>query len=92
MSDGVAELVDDRAKLSAFEDYRESSVDPERLFTFEDVIRITVDREFSANEIAEHRRWFESAVSIWHYTFESQYSGILFIDNEGRVQHAILLG
>jgi hypothetical protein len=92
VSHGVAGLVDQQAELSAFDRYRESSVGPVKLRKFESVARITADYEFAATDIAEHREWFRSSLSVWHYTFECQYSGILFVDKTGRVRHAILLG
>jgi len=92
VSSGVAALVDQHAERSAFETFRESSIPVERLRTFAAVERITANRQYSAAERAEQREWFRSASSVWHYTFECQYSGILFTDAFGRVLHAILQG
>jgi hypothetical protein len=92
VSDGVAKLVDDHGELSSFDRFKESSVKPEELHTFASVESITERQEYSATERAEQREWFRSAASVWHYTFESQFAGILFVDSAGRVQYAILLG
>jgi hypothetical protein len=92
VSDGVAKLVDDHGELSAFDRFKESSVKPEELRTFASVESITARQEYSAAERTEQREWFRSAASVWHYTFECQLAGILFVDSAGRVQHAILLG
>lgn len=92
VSDGVAKLVDQHAELSAFDRFRESSVKAEELHSFASVESITECGEFSAVERAHQREWFRSATSVWHYTFECQFAGILFVDSAGHVQHAILLG
>ena len=92
VSDEVAKLVDDHGELSAFDRFKESSVRPEELHTFASVESITDGHEYSAAERTEQREWFRSAASVWHYTFECQFAGILFVDSDGRVQHAILLG
>ena len=92
VSTRVAALVDQHASRSAFESYRESSRPAERLRTFSAVEHLTSSRHYSAAERAEHRAWFRSASSVWYYTFECQYSGILFTDASGHVRHALLFG
>ena len=92
VADGVASLAEHHAPRSTFERFRESSTPPARLRTFAAVERATGRRVYSPAERAQQRQWFSSAVSVWHYTFECQYSGVLFLDASGRVQHALLLG
>jgi hypothetical protein len=94
VSKGVADLVEQHADRTAFNRFAESSVPSKRLRSFSDVERIAEERGLvlSESERMQKRQWFESAATIWHYTFECQYSGILFCDETGRVKHALVLG
>jgi hypothetical protein len=91
---GVAELVDEHAERKAFDRFAESSVPPKRLHSFADVERIAKERGLALSEAErmQNRQWFETAAKVWHYTFESQCSGILFFDASGKVRHALLFG
>ena len=94
VSKQIADLVEQHAKRSAFDRVAESSVPPECLHSFSAVEKIAAehDLKFIEAERAQKRKWFESATATWHYTFECQFSGILFFDQSGRVRHAILFG
>jgi hypothetical protein len=91
-SERVAALVDQHAPRSAFDNVRESGTPPQRLHDFSAVERIVGNRDFPAAERVQYRRWFRSAASVWHYSFQFQFSGVLFLDASGRVEHALLFG
>jgi hypothetical protein len=91
---GVADLVEQHAERSAFDRFADTSAPPKRLHAFSEVERIAEEHGLALSEAErmQKKQWFESSAAVWYYTFESQFSGVLFCDASGKVRHALLFG